>query len=121
MTTTKRPGFSPEPDNRVTTDPPSDGQEYVRKNGAWSVSSGGGGGGGSTFESISKNLNSLDFELTYSGGNLSQVVYENGVVKTFNYTGGNLTSVVLSNLPGGLTMTKVLSYTNNELAEVSYV
>lgn len=39
MATRKNPGFPAVPDNRVTTDAPSDGNEYVRKDGAWAVSS----------------------------------------------------------------------------------
>lgn len=37
-------------------DAPSDGSEYVRKNGAWAVSSGGGGGGGASWGSITGTL-----------------------------------------------------------------
>lgn len=46
MSYVKRSGFSREVDKRVTTDPPIDGQEYVRKDGGWAVATGGGGGGG---------------------------------------------------------------------------
>lgn len=44
-------------------DAPSDGQEYVRKNGDWAVSSGGGGGGDAVWGSITGTLsNQIDLQ-----------------------------------------------------------
>ena len=45
-------------DMATVDDAPSNGQEYVRKNGDWAVSSGGGGGGGATWGSITGTLSS---------------------------------------------------------------
>ena len=43
-------------DMAMVDDAPSNGQEYVRKNGDWAVSSGGGGGGDATWGSITGTL-----------------------------------------------------------------
>lgn len=113
----KRPGFPREEDNRVTTDPPIDGQEYVRKDGEWAVAS----GGPASFETVSKNLDSLDATYNYTSGNLTSILYSNGVTKTFNYTGDQLTSVVLSgSTPGGIELTKTFTYSGDDLIEVEY-
>ena len=45
-------------DMATVDDAPSNGQEYVRKNGDWAVSSSGGGGGGATWGSITGTLSS---------------------------------------------------------------
>lgn len=77
--------------------------------------------GAESFETVSKNLQGQDATLSYSGGNLSTIVYSTGVTKTLNYTGDNLTSVVLSGTtPGGIDLTKTLSYTGSDLTGVAY-
>ena len=91
----------------------------------WTTPSGGGGGGlGEEFETVSKNLQSWDYSLNYSGGVLTSIVYTNGVdtiTKTLNYTGPTLTSIVLSgDTPLGIDLTKTLSYTGSDLTGVSY-
>jgi hypothetical protein len=79
------------------------------------------GGGASSFETVAKNLSAVDATLTYSGGNLSTVVYASGITKTLNYTGDDLTSVVLSgSTPGGIELTKTLSYTGDDLTGITY-
>ena len=74
-----------------------------------------------TFETVSKNLDSSSATLSYTGDNLTSIVYTNGITKTLNYTGDNLTSVVLSgSTPSGIDLTKTLSYTGDNLTEVTY-
>lgn len=80
----------------------------------------------STFEAINKNLRSFPYTLTYSGSNVSTIVYNLGgglsITKTFSYSAGKLTSIVLSgDLPVALEfLTKTLSYTGSKLTSVSY-
>lgn len=74
-----------------------------------------------TFETVSKNLDASGATLNYTGGNLTSIVYANGITKTLNYTGDNLTSVVLSgSTPAGIDLTKTLSYTGENLTGVAY-
>jgi hypothetical protein len=85
------------------------------------ASAGGGGGGTPTFETVAKNLDATDATLSYSGGELTSVVYASGITKTLNYTSGDLTSVVLSgSTPGGIDLTKTLSYTGSDLTGITY-
>jgi hypothetical protein len=79
---------------------------------------------GKTFEAVSKNLNSYPFSLTYTGDNLTSVVYttpRGAITKTLAYTGDDLTSVVIS---GALIIktpiTKTLAYTSGNLSSVAY-
>ena len=74
-----------------------------------------------TFETVSKNLKSVQFTLSYTAGVLTSLTYSNGIVKTLNYTGGVLTSIVLSGAtPSGISLTKSLSYTAGALTGVTY-
>lgn len=74
-----------------------------------------------TFESVSKNLLARDATLAYSGGDLTTITYTGGIVKTFNYSGSDLVSVVLSGpTPGGIDLTKALSYSGGNLVGVAY-
>ena len=80
---------------------------------------------GSTFETVSKNLNAYPATLAYSSGLLSTITYNLGggltIVKTFNRTGSNLTSIVLSGYtPGGISLTKTLTYSSGNLVGISY-
>jgi hypothetical protein len=50
------------------TDAPSNGSEYVRKNGAWSVATGGGGGGSATWGSITGTLSNQTDLTSYVTG-----------------------------------------------------
>lgn len=80
-----------------------------------------GGGISETFETVSKNLDASGATLSYTGDNLTSIVYVNGITKTLNYTGDNLTSVVLSgSTPAGIDLTKTLSYTADNLKGVVY-
>jgi hypothetical protein len=76
------------------------------------------------FETVSKNLKSWGASFNYSGGNLSSIVYTDGVdtiTKTFNYTGDSLTSIVLGgDTPSGIELTKTLGYTSGNLTSVTY-
>jgi hypothetical protein len=76
------------------------------------------------FETVSKNLKSWDASFNYSGGNLTSIVYTDGVdtiTKTFNYIGDSLTSIVLGgDTSGGIELTKTLGYTSGNLTSVTY-
>jgi hypothetical protein len=89
---------------------------------AYRFESGGGGGSATpTFETVSKNLDASDAVLNYSGGELSQIVYANGVIKTFAYGPDGLASVTLSgSTPGGIDLTKTFTYSGGDLTAVSY-
>ena len=58
------------------------------------------------FESVSKNIKSWDFSLSYTGDKLTSIVYTENldtITKTLNYTGDKLTSIVLSgDTPSGI-------------------
>ena len=77
-----------------------------------------------SYESVSKNLKSYSANFSYSGTNLTSIVYttpSGNIVKSLNYSGNTLTSVVLSGAtPNGITLTKTLTYTNNQLTSISY-
>lgn len=77
------------------------------------------------FETVSKNLRSYPYALSYGVDGLSSIVYDLGggdsITKTFNYTLGVLTSLVLSgDTPSGVSLTKTLSYTGDDLTSVTY-
>ena len=76
------------------------------------------------YETVSKNILSLDATLTYTSGDLTSISYTDGtntIVKTFNYTSGDLTSIVLSgDTPAGIDLTKTLEYTTGNLTSVTY-
>ena len=77
-----------------------------------------------TFETVSKNLKSWAYSLSYASGILQSITYTNGalsVVKTLNYTSGVLSSVVLSgDVPSGISLTKTLNYTSGQLTSITY-
>ena len=74
-----------------------------------------------SFETVSKNLKAYDFTLNYTAGELTSVVYSNGVTKTLSYTSGELTTITLSgSTPGGIDLIKTLTYTSGELTAVAY-
>lgn len=77
-----------------------------------------------TFETVSKNLTSWNYTLNYTLGDLTSIVYTNGVdiiTKTLYYTTGDLTSIVLSgDTPAGIDLTKTLTYTSGDLTGVTY-
>lgn len=79
---------------------------------------------GGYFETVSKNLKSWDYTLNYTSGDLTSIVYTDGVdtiTKTLNYTSGDLTSIVLSgDTPSGIDLTKTLSYTSGDLTGIAY-
>jgi hypothetical protein len=77
------------------------------------------------FETVSKNLKSYPYNLTYGVDGIDTIVYDLGgglsITKTFNYTLGVLTSIVLSgDTPSGIELTKTLIYTGVDLTNVSY-
>jgi hypothetical protein len=79
------------------------------------------GGSGDTFETVAKNLSAVNATLTYSGGNLTEVAYVNGITKTLTYSGGNLTTITLSgSTPGGIDLVKTLTYTGSDLTGIAY-
>lgn len=76
----------------------------------------------SSFETVSSNLSNYDNTLNYNGsGDITDIVYSNGVTKTFNYTGADITSIVLSgSTPSGISLTKTLTYTSGDVTGISY-
>jgi hypothetical protein len=85
------------------------------------VVSGGGGGLAETFETVSKNLPAAGAAVAYSGGEISTISYSNGIVKTFSYGPDGLSTVVLSGLtPGGIDLTKTLTYSAGQLSGFTY-
>jgi hypothetical protein len=85
---------------------------------------GGGGSSEETFETVSKNLKSFDYELTYNGaGDLTVITYANGIIKTLGYLGsGDLGTITLSgSTPAGIDLVKTLTYNGSgDLESVSY-
>ena len=78
-----------------------------------------------TYESVSKNLKSYPYVITYDGDDIDYITYDLGggltIVKTFNYTIDDLTSLVLSgDTPSGIDLTKTLGYTGENLTSVVY-
>lgn len=80
---------------------------------------------GDEFETVSKNLRTYPYTLTYGVDGIDTIVYDLGgglsITKTFNYTLSVLTSIVLSgDTPSGIELTKTLSYTGADLTGVVY-
>lgn len=75
-----------------------------------------------SFETVSNNLPASNATLNYNGsGDITSIVYSNGITKTFNYTGEDITSIVLSgSTPSGITLTKILSYTSGDVTGITY-
>lgn len=82
----------------------------------------GGGGLSETFETVSANLKAYDYTINYDGnGDVTSIVYSNGVTKTLNYTSGDVTSIVLSgSTPSGISLTKTLTYTSGNVTGITY-
>jgi hypothetical protein len=83
------------------------------------------GGIGDTFETVSRNLESYDYDITYSGGAVDTITYDLGgglqVVKTLGYTSGDVTSITLSgDTPGGISLTKTITYTSGDVTGIAY-
>lgn len=81
-----------------------------------------GGSSAETFESVSSNLKSYDYVINYDvSGNVSTIVYSNGVTKTLNYTSGDVSSIVLSgSTPSGISLTKTLTYSLGDVVGITY-
>jgi hypothetical protein len=74
-----------------------------------------------SFETVAKNLKAKDATLSYTSGELTQIVYSNGITKTLQYSNGDLTQITLSgSTPAGIDLTKTLTYTNGNLSSVAY-
>jgi hypothetical protein len=81
----------------------------------------GGGGGADSFETVNRNLDASDAAIAYSGDQISTITYANGVVKTFSYGVDGLSTVVLSgSTPGGIDLTKTLTYSAGQLSGFTY-
>jgi hypothetical protein len=78
-------------------------------------------GVGFTFETVAKNLKAEDYTLNYTEGDLTSIVYANGVTKTLGYVDGDLSTITLSGAtPDGIDLIKTLIYTDGELTAVTY-
>lgn len=78
-----------------------------------------------SFETVSSNLINYPYDLNYTDGNITSIVYDLGntltITKTFNYTGTDITSIVLSgDTPDGIPLTKTLTYTSGDVTAVVY-
>jgi hypothetical protein len=76
-----------------------------------------------TFEYVSKNLKSLDFEIDYNvDGSIAVITYSNGVTKTFGYVSGNVSTITLagSELPIGIDTIKTLQYDAGNVVGATY-
>ena len=83
--------------------------------------SGSGVGVAETFETVNNNLDASDATLTYTGSDLTSVVYANGITKTLAYSGGGLSTVTLSgSTPGGIDLVKTFTYSGGNLTAVTY-
>lgn len=80
--------------------------------------------GGVTFETTSKNLESLPYTLNYTGDVLTSIVYTTDtsfITKTLGYVSDRLESITLSgDTPSEIDLIKTLSYTGDALTGVSY-
>lgn len=77
------------------------------------------------FETINNNLKSYPYVISYTGNNISTVVYTTGlgtITKTYAYAMGKLQSITLSGaIPVGISIQKQFNYTGNNLTSVNYV
>jgi hypothetical protein len=78
-----------------------------------------------SFEVTSKNLKAYPVTLNWISGRLVSMVYimpgGMSIIKILNYTGSQLDSVVLSgDTPGGIALTKTLTWVNGALTQVGY-
>ncbi len=77
-----------------------------------------------TFEHVSKNLNAYPYQVNYNGDEIGSIVYTTNIgeiTKTFNYSEENLSSIVLSgDTPNSINLTKTLTFTGDNLTNVSY-
>lgn len=106
----------------VNINSPTDGQGLVYNSTSQKWENGTISGGSVSFESVSSNLSAYDATLNYNGsGDITSIVYSNGVTKTFNYTGEDITSIVLSgSTPSGISLTKTLTYTDGDVTDIVY-
>lgn len=75
----------------------------------------------STYETISKNLRTADFELVWDDGVLTEMLYEDGVRKVFGYApSGELASITIYDAMDAVIGTKTLNYTAGDLVNVVY-
>lgn len=77
-----------------------------------------------SFDTVSRNLSGLPYDVYWNGDSISSIVFNNGsstTTKTFNYTVDKLTSIVLSgDTPDGINLTKSLSYSGDKIQSVTY-
>lgn len=74
-----------------------------------------------SFETVAKNLTAADATLGYTVGNLTSINYTSGIVKTLAYGPNGLATITLSGAtPGGIELTKTLTYTLGKLSGYSY-
>ena len=78
-----------------------------------------------SFESVAANALGYPATIAYnSDGSVNTVTYTvpaGTIVKTFSYSGGNVSAIVLSgNTPSGISLTKTLTYTGDDITGVSY-
>ena len=80
---------------------------------------------GQEFETVSKNLKSYPYDITYDvDDNIDFIDYDTGsgtITKTFGYTSGDVTTITLSgSTPGGINLIKTFTYSGGQLTSVAY-
>ena len=79
------------------------------------------GGGATSFETVSRNLDAEGAVITPSTDGIASIAYASGVTKTFTYGPDGLAVITLSGAtPGGIELTKTLTYTVGELTGFTY-
>lgn len=82
-----------------------------------------------TFETVAQNLKAHATGFTYVDGRVTSIMYTVPSVgiaqKIINYTGNKITSIVLANvvgeaLPSGISLTKTITYTGDNITGVAY-
>lgn len=78
-------------------------------------------GGKESFETVAQNLDAADSVPTYTDGNLTKVVYSNGITKTMAYVNDEVVTITLSGAtPSGIDLVKTISYVDGEWAGSTY-
>lgn len=77
---------------------------------------------GISFETISNNLQAYNATLNYDvNGDITSIIYSNGITKTFGYSGGDIVTVTLSgSTPTGVELVKTLTYTSGDVTGITY-
>jgi hypothetical protein len=76
-----------------------------------------------TFETLSKNLKSFPYTISYNGTQIANLSYTTGggtMIKALNYSGDLIANIVISGTYLSETYTKTLTYANTSITGASY-